>query len=361
GSLYYSRRAILINSCLSSIPSYAMGLFLLPETIQHEIDSVRGRFYWEGMGERKRYHMVKWSNIAFPKDFGGLGFTDTGAMNIALLGKWIFKLESDTKSLCMTVLKNKYMRSTGFFQYNSSSSSMFWQGLQKIRIWVERGSKWKVGDGSHIFFWRDVWHGEVPLKNIFPYLFEICDQQDISVKEVRSCVNCLSFRRVFGQMDVECWRELCGVVSSLQNSMYVRDKDEIKWALGTKEIYTSKSMYSFLTFRGILDQEIQNIWFAPIPLKFKHFLWLAWRNRIQSAGQLRKMGWGGNEARQLCSLYENSYHIFFKCPMAVFVWCCCRDALGWERVPSSFSDFNNCELWRCRMKLPRITICLLAS
>uniref|UniRef100_J3LGX6 CCHC-type domain-containing protein n=1 Tax=Oryza brachyantha TaxID=4533 RepID=J3LGX6_ORYBR len=115
GSLYYSGRAILINAYLSSIPSYSMGLYYLPEVIYSQIDSLRSKFYWEGLGDKRRYHMVKWSNIAFPKDFGGLGFTETRAMNTALLSKWIFKLESEDNSLCTNLLRVKYMAVSGFF------------------------------------------------------------------------------------------------------------------------------------------------------------------------------------------------------------------------------------------------------
>ncbi len=33
--------------------------------------------------------MTKWKDMAFPKDFGGLGFTETRKINIALLVKWL--------------------------------------------------------------------------------------------------------------------------------------------------------------------------------------------------------------------------------------------------------------------------------
>jgi hypothetical protein len=37
--------------------------------------------------------MVKWDELAKPKDHGGLGFTETRLMNMCMLSKWIFKLE----------------------------------------------------------------------------------------------------------------------------------------------------------------------------------------------------------------------------------------------------------------------------
>lgn len=45
GHLSQGGRAILINSCLSSIPMYMMGMYLLPESIHHKMDSLRSRFF----------------------------------------------------------------------------------------------------------------------------------------------------------------------------------------------------------------------------------------------------------------------------------------------------------------------------
>lgn len=42
GNLTYAGRAIHINACLSSIPSYAVGFYQLPEGIHHKFDSIRG-------------------------------------------------------------------------------------------------------------------------------------------------------------------------------------------------------------------------------------------------------------------------------------------------------------------------------
>lgn len=41
GRLTYGEREILINSCPSSVPMYATGFY--------KMDSLRGRFYWQGL------------------------------------------------------------------------------------------------------------------------------------------------------------------------------------------------------------------------------------------------------------------------------------------------------------------------
>jgi hypothetical protein len=49
--------------------------------------------------------MVKWTDLARPKDFGGLCFTDTRLMNKCLLSKWIIKLERGDSDLCTEMLR----------------------------------------------------------------------------------------------------------------------------------------------------------------------------------------------------------------------------------------------------------------
>jgi hypothetical protein len=59
--------------------------------------------------------MVKWDVLARPKEFGGLGFTDTRLMNQCLLSRWIVKLERGDSDICTTLLRRKYLKDRGFF------------------------------------------------------------------------------------------------------------------------------------------------------------------------------------------------------------------------------------------------------
>jgi hypothetical protein len=66
-SLSIGGRTILLNSCLSSTPTYAMSMYLLPSTVIEKIDKVRKRFFWQGGGTKRKYHLVKWKIITKPK------------------------------------------------------------------------------------------------------------------------------------------------------------------------------------------------------------------------------------------------------------------------------------------------------
>ena len=61
-------KLVLTNSCLSSLPIYTMNFYLLPKGFHHEMDSVRGNFFWQGAQDVFKYHMAGWTTLSRPKD-----------------------------------------------------------------------------------------------------------------------------------------------------------------------------------------------------------------------------------------------------------------------------------------------------
>jgi hypothetical protein len=113
-----------MESSLSSLPVYTMGMYLPLEEVHHKIDSARAVFYWDS-GQKKKYHMVKCDELAKPRDHWGLGFTETRLMNMCLLSKWIFKLERGDRDMCCDLLRKKYLRGRGFFDSSHRGASQF--------------------------------------------------------------------------------------------------------------------------------------------------------------------------------------------------------------------------------------------
>ena len=125
-------KATIINSCLSSIPMYTMGVYQLYEGNFQALDKVRSRFFWQGTNKKRKYHMVKWEALARPKEWGGLGFLEVKTMNICLLAKWLERLEVEEGSLCVELLRKKYLGNRSIFQITRTSGSQFWRGLLAI-------------------------------------------------------------------------------------------------------------------------------------------------------------------------------------------------------------------------------------
>ena len=51
--------------------------------------------------------MVKWAEICKPKDQGGLGVISSKRMNIALLSKWLWRIQTDEGGLWLEIIRAK--------------------------------------------------------------------------------------------------------------------------------------------------------------------------------------------------------------------------------------------------------------
>lgn len=129
----------MINSCLSSIPMYIMGFYLLPESIQQKIDSVRARFYGQCLSSKWKYHMMRWPALCRrqTEEIWRYGFTDCRTMNICLLNKWIYRIEMIKAFFVSCRRKSK--------QSGDKNASQIWKGLHKVRFWFARGTEYQIG------------------------------------------------------------------------------------------------------------------------------------------------------------------------------------------------------------------------
>ncbi|XP_039014273.1 uncharacterized protein LOC120144227 [Hibiscus syriacus] len=71
----------------------------------------------------------------------------------------------------------------------SRNCSMIRKGIVKnlldveVEKWMSRGAfRWKLGDGSSIFFWEDAWCGENPSSVIFPRLYRLASGFEVGRK-----------------------------------------------------------------------------------------------------------------------------------------------------------------------------------
>lgn len=85
-------RLVLLKASLDSIPIYWFNLFRLPKIVQADLDKLRKKFFWgiskkDGI-EKKKMHLLKWSEVCKPKQQGGLGISSLSLRNSILLFKW---------------------------------------------------------------------------------------------------------------------------------------------------------------------------------------------------------------------------------------------------------------------------------
>ena len=66
-----ARKVALINSCLSSLPMFVMGFYLLTNGTHAGFDKHRGALNWNAADNKRKYRLVKWDHICKPKSLGG--------------------------------------------------------------------------------------------------------------------------------------------------------------------------------------------------------------------------------------------------------------------------------------------------
>lgn len=90
--LTYAGRLQLVNSVISTLPTYFMCSLKLPVSVIDEIDKLRKNCLWRGNDfDRKGYNLVAWDLVMKPKNKGGLGVINLTLQNEALLLKQLDK------------------------------------------------------------------------------------------------------------------------------------------------------------------------------------------------------------------------------------------------------------------------------
>ena len=99
-------REVMIKSVLQFIPSYIMGVFLLPNKIVDAIEKMINAFWWgHGGNMRRGLHWMSWERLPVHKNFRGMGFKDLTSFNVAMLGKQGWRFQTDSNSLVCRLFK----------------------------------------------------------------------------------------------------------------------------------------------------------------------------------------------------------------------------------------------------------------
>jgi len=153
--------------------------------VMKEIVRFQRKFLWGwGADSRKNSVGIVGKDVR-TKRGGGLGMVNIRRFNIALLGKWIWRLGYDKHGLWKEVVDSKYggwrdLQS----KRNRCSDSLWWRDLKEVwsldewRDKLEANFSWEVGNGREIRFWEDRWAGNTTLKELFSRLHSTCLNKD---------------------------------------------------------------------------------------------------------------------------------------------------------------------------------------
>ena len=238
--------------------------------------------------------------------------------------------------LWQDIVRQKYAKNSCVSQLKGKQSNLpAWNDLLSIREYYLRGRKIKIGKWGNVDCWQDVWCGSTPLKEQFPTLFEICNEQNITVAKIAQRNWRFTFRRWLDTGLQEQLRSLRDILFSCA----LNDEDDLPiWKWEKSGSFSMKSMYSHLCSNEV-GIYFKDIWKAKMPLKIKIWMWLINHNAILTKDNLLKRNWSGDLSCAFCNETETIPHIFFECPLAKYIWSMVAHVLGATCRPTSFEQY----------------------
>lgn len=177
----------LINSVLTSIQTYWMSEFHLPIWVVKEIDKIRRDFLRkEPKFGPKGFHLIAWRRVCRPHEMGGWEILNLHEFNIALLGKWWWKIYSGQKCWWSKIINFNYL-SRGpwgpMFHLPPRNKSFFWAGITLILPSLRAYISMIVKNGDSTLLWFDNWLEGCAPKDLWLDLFNDCNFPWITIKQ----------------------------------------------------------------------------------------------------------------------------------------------------------------------------------
>jgi len=277
-----------------------------------------------------------------PRDFRGIGIIDSKLFNLALLGKWIWRLGSVEVGLWKEVLFSKYGRWRSLGEEGKDRCcSLWWKDLKEVWSlggWgrsFEDSFEWKVGDGKNIYFWKYSWLKGEALKNVYPRLFSISSNKDAKLLEFGSWSNGrwvwqLAWRRSFFEWENSMADQLSQLL--LGAGVVPGEVDKWIWKGGGLQSFTVSSAYNLVRKDNEADSSpiFSKLWRCKTVPSAVLMAWRVLENKLATRVNLSRRGVQLESLRcVLCGKEEESCsHLFFVCSFAWRVWCLCYRWLG---------------------------------
>ncbi|GKV02024.1 hypothetical protein SLEP1_g14511 [Rubroshorea leprosula] len=164
-SLSFGGRIVLLNAILSSILVYFFSTMRAPKKVSNLLALIQRRFLWGGKEGYRKIAWVSWEKVCRSRKEGGLGVKDLDRFNMALLGKWRWRLVVEKEALWNRVVEAKYgvHKKRDWEGKNvKHNCSYWWKAVWKLdkevghnEGWVYKGLVKSVGEGNDTFFWKE--------------------------------------------------------------------------------------------------------------------------------------------------------------------------------------------------------------
>jgi hypothetical protein len=149
-------RAMLIKTCLASIPVYLLSFIKFPKWAIKIINTHMSNYLWNDSVECHKYHLANWELVSMKKDYGGLGLHNLRDLNISLLASWLKRYKIYKDKLWKELIDFKYNTANpNIFQSSTVGASSFFKGFMRAAQAARMGFRWKIGNDKSVRLWED--------------------------------------------------------------------------------------------------------------------------------------------------------------------------------------------------------------
>ncbi len=249
---------------------------------------------------------MAWPTITLNKEQGGLGIRDLRAHNMALLMKIGGKLLSDSSEPCFQWLRTQHMANEIPIKAKPTETPI-WKIVCSVIEPVIASTKVTIGNGQLVQFWRDHWTAVGRFNLIYPTLASYATNINCTVSSQHTNGTwTIDLHPVLSSRAQTELQSLMDILLDQHIQQNVPDKRTL--LLGSTDITTSAN-YNLLTYHGILWQPATLIWNKAIPNTCRIFLWLAFRDRLNTNANRVLKKWDSNPHCMTCPAIETSNHI----------------------------------------------------
>ncbi|GJT51431.1 RNA-directed DNA polymerase, eukaryota, reverse transcriptase zinc-binding domain protein [Tanacetum coccineum] len=327
-------RVTLIKSVLESMGIYYMSLFKVPETVLKNLERFRANFFWGGDESNRKLAWVKWDNVLDSFDKGGLGVGSLKAFNLALLQKWCWRLINNTNLLWVHLIKSIHGVEAGLDEKGCKTAGLWSRIVGTVNYLhssgvIPRGTLiYKVGCGTKVRFWKDVWLGDVSLKEKYNRLFHLDRNGDCVIRD-RIYNGAWSWdwcRHDLGSRNNEA---LVSLLSDIGNIVVDSGTDTCSWNIATGGIFSVGVTRNHIDNHMLPSTISHTRWNNVLPRKVNIFVWRFLLDRLPHRLNLSSRSLEITSILcPVCNLsVESSLHLFFTCDLAsqilskIRVWC----------------------------------------
>ena len=194
-----------------------------------------------------------------------------------------------------------------------------------------------MGAGNRVQLWHDRWCGDVPLREVYPNLFDCSSNQEDTIDFVLQCqiggvAWNVSFNRNFNDWEME---DVAAFLDHLySHTLANSDNDVVWWRLKKNGLFDFRSFYYAIRGSPMVIFPWKSVWCSKVPRRVCFFVWsVAWR-RILTCDNLIRRGYTMTSWCCMCLCNGESVDcLLIHCLMAGSLWNFVLRSFGIQWVP----------------------------